>query len=37
MLFLFVCHVCMPRECDGDDNAGVGAEGYLVALSAGSE
>ena len=29
-ILLFVLHVCMLRECDGDDNAGVGVRGgYL--------
>ena len=23
-VLLFVLHVCMLRECEGDDNAGVG-------------
>ena len=23
-VLLFVLHVCLPRECEGDGNAGVG-------------
>ena len=33
-VLLFVLHVCMPRECEGDGNAGVGAGGGVVAVSA---
>ena len=34
-ILLFVLHVCMLRECEGDGNAGVGDGGCVVAVSAG--
>ena len=34
-VLLFVFHVCMLRECEGDGNAGVGNGGGVVAASAG--
>ena len=34
MHVLFVLHVCMLRECDGDGNAGVGSGRGVVAVSA---
>ena len=33
-LLLFVLHVCVLRECEGDGNAGVGSGGGVVAVSA---
>ena len=33
-VLLFVLHVYMLRECDGDGNAGVGSRGGVVAMSA---
>ena len=35
LALLFVCEVCMLRECEGDNNAGAGAGGGVVAVSAG--
>ena len=37
MCCFFVLIVSMLRECDGDDNAGVGDGGGVVATSAGLE
>ena len=34
-LLLFVLHVSMMRECEGDGNAGVGDGGGVVMVSAG--
>ena len=34
---LFVLHVRMVRECEGDVNAGVGDGGVVVVVSAGHE
>ena len=36
-VLLFVLHVCMLKGCEGDGNAVVGAEGDVVAVSAGCE
>ena len=36
-VLLFVLHVCMLRECEGDINDGVGDVGDVVAVSAGWE
>ena len=33
-VLLFVLHVCMLRECEGDGNARVGDRGGVVAVSA---
>ena len=33
-VLLFVLHVCMLRECEGDSNAGVGSGGGVVVVSA---
>ena len=33
-VLLFVLHVCMLRDCEGDDNADVGSGGGVVAVSA---
>ena len=33
-VLLFVLDVCMLRECEGDGNAGVGAGGCVVGMSA---
>ena len=35
MCVLFVLHVNMLRECEGDENAGVGDGGGLFVVSAG--
>ena len=32
-VLLFVLHVCMLRECEGDNNAGVGDGGGVVVVS----
>ena len=34
-VLLFVLHVCMLRECEGDDNSGVWDGGGVVVVSAG--
>ena len=34
-VLLFVLHVCMLRECEGVDNAGMGDAGSVVMVSAG--
>ena len=34
-VLLFVKHVCMLRECEGDGNAGVGNGGGVVVVCAG--
>ena len=31
-VLLFVLHVCVLRECEGDGNAGVGSGGDVVAV-----
>ena len=36
-VLLFVLHMCMLRECEGDGNAGLGAGGGVVAVSVGCE
>ena len=36
-VLLFVLHVCMVRECEGDGNAGVGDGEGVVVMSAGHE
>ena len=36
-VLLFVLHVCVLKECEGDGNAGVGTVGHVVAVSAGCE
>ena len=33
-ILLFVLHVCVMRECEGDGNAGVGSGGGVVAVNA---
>ena len=33
-VLLFLLHVCMLRDCDGDGNTGVGFGGGVVAVSA---
>ena len=34
LVLLFVLHVCVLRECEGDGNAGVVSGGGVVAVSA---
>ena len=36
-ILLFVLHVSMVRECEGNGNAGVGDGGGVVVVSAGHE
>ena len=36
-VLLFVLHVCIPRESEGDGNAGVGDGRCVVVVSAGHE
>ena len=35
-VLLFVLHVCVLRECEGDGNAGVGSGGGVVAYMGGT-